>query len=708
MKVNKEKKFKDAIIKIKILPNRTLLLADSKSVVKFLDIKTLGLKSGFKLNIDHLEYKNSVIDFSSDASYFGVLSSNRREARLYDAKTKKMIAKNDRHKGETTCVVIDPKDKYVLSGGEDGRIYALSIETRKMAFMLPSHVDTVNDISFSDNAQWIATSSYDKKVHIFSTTMMGIKHKLIGHSSPVIKSHFLSKHRLMSIDNNNNGIIWDYYKGKVIARLEGIHDDVFKMTTSSDGRFLFLGTKLGYILVYELETYKMLSSNYIKLTSSITALEFDKDTDELIVGTKDGDILFYNIYEGEAVIKGLLQSKKYEEIHLHTEQNPLLEYTKTYKFLGDLWDITLKKAIHLLEVSDKKGAENLLKHFNNIPSKQSIIKNILTEYAEFDKFVLLVKSNKLGLAYSMTLKHPVYKDSKVYQSLEARWKKDFNLAQKYTSDAKGTQTAKDILAPYRGTTQKTKLIQELLSKIEVHKRFRKSVEKKDFKICFELIKQHPFLKELLDYEKLITFADSMYIQSYKLIEQGDNESALKILKVLIDFSDFTLEAKELMANIEVKQNFLNAFNGGNIESAYNYLSENEELQEIAEGIKLQEDWDKDMAIAGRYTADGNILELNHILNKYMKIDSKKIAIANIYSWCYIAQLEKAIKDKKDQSSIENGIKNYIAFFGLQDQIEDLFIIFKKLYKDSTLDLELESKTSTAAWKTSDIVNSILK
>ena len=707
MKAIKEKNFEEAIVKIKILADETLLVVDAKSVVKFLDIKSLGTKSGFKLNITHLRYKNSVVDFSSDASYFGILNATCSEARLYDAKTKKMIAKIDRHNGEATCVSIDPKNRYMFSGGDDGKSYALDIKTKKIAFTLPIHVDTVNDIVFSDNAQWVATASYDKKIHIFNMTMMVRKHRLIGHDDPVMKVHFLNKHRLFSVDNKSHGIIWDYYKGKVIARLEGIHDDVLHITTSANGEFLFLATQLGYILVYELERYKILSKKYIKLKSTITALEFDKNRDELIIGTQDGDLLFYSIYEGEAYIRELLQHKKYEEIQLYVNQNPLLAYTKIYQLVINLWETTLKKAKQSLEVGDKQGAINLFKHFKSIPSKNAIMQKVMIEYEEFDKFAFLVKNTKLALAYSMITKHPMYKDSKIYRGLESGWKKAFNLAQKYAIDPKGAEIAKEILAPYRGTTQKTKLIQELLNKSEVHKRFRIAVGQKDFKVSFELVKQHPFLKELVEYDNLMNFADSIYIKSHKFLEQGDTHAALKILRILVDFSDFALEVKELMKDIELTQKFFNALEEDDEASAYNYLSENEELQETKDGQRLQEEWNNDVARANEYTVEGNVLELNLIFKKYMNISSKNIALANIYGWCYMAQLEKAVKEKKDKLSIENGIKNYILYFGLQEQIENFFTVFKKEYKNSKLNLNLQTKGSINMWRTSMIVTSIL-
>lgn len=707
MKAIKKVNFKNAIIKLKILDDGKLLVIDSKTNVRFLDINTLSIISGFKGGISHSRFKNNVVDFSSDSSNFLVLSGSCKEALLFDAKSKKILSKIDRHQGKVSCVAIEPKDRYVFTGGDDGKSCAIDVKTKKIAFTLPVHVDTVNDIAFSTNGQWVATASYDKKVQIFNMTTMSQKHRLTAHADPVLKVHFLSKHRLVSIDKKNSAIIWDYHSGKVITRLEGIHDDVLNITTSSDDKFLFLGTELGYILVYELESYKLITKKYIKVTSSITALYFDKNNEQLLIGTQNGDLLFYHIYDGMGYIKEKLKVKDYEAIQKYIERNPLLEYTKMYQFITNLWDMTLKKIKLAFEAGDKQKAIKLFENFKNIPSKNTIMQNITLEYQEFDKFATLAKQGKLALSYSLALKHPIYQDSKIYKTLELAWKKTFALAQKYVMDPKHADKAREILAPYRGITQKTKLIQDLLTKNEVYKRFRIAVGQKDFVIAFELIKLNPFLKEFSDYDALMNYADTLYINSQKLLQAGDSHSAIKILRILVDFSHFADEVKELIKNIENKQKFFNAMEDHDLETAYNLLAFNEELQESEDGKMLQNKWNKDLQKANKYALTGDLKMLNEVLKKYIKISSKNNALANIYSWYYMSQLEKAVKMKKEQTLIEYGIKNYILCFGLENQIESFFQLFKSKYPNSKLNLELQTKGSIDMWRPSMVVESIL-
>ncbi len=707
MKAVKNINFKEPIVKLKILDDGTLLVVDSKTVVRFLNLNTLDVLSGFKANIPHLRYKNSVVDFSNNGKYFVVISADCSESIVYNTYTKKAITRMSRHQGDVSCVAIEPKNRYSFSCGEDGKIYATNIGSKSIAFTLPVHVDSVNDIAFSDNAQWIATSSYDKKIHIFNMTTMGRKHRLIGHADAVDKLKFLSDNRLFSIDKKNNGIIWDYFRGKVIARLDVVHDDVLHVTLSGDGKFLFLGTQLGYIIVFELETYRLLSKKYIKLSSPITALSFNDKNNELIIGTKKGDLFFYDIYDGKEHIKGLLKNKEYNKIQKYVDKNPLLAYTKAYQLVNTLWESTLKKAVLFLEKDDKESAIKLLQYFKNIPSKNAIMQKVIIEYEDFYKFVNLAKNNKLALAYSLVNKHPMYRDSSLYRDLELRWKKAFLLAQKYAINPKNAYMAKEVLTPYRGISEKTKLIKDLLTQSEVYKRFRISIGQKDFRAAFELVKQHSFLKEFADYENLMRYADNLYIHAQKQLDRHDTHAAIKTLRILLDFPNFIEEAKELIKKVEDTQKFYNAIEENNMALAHNLLSTSQELQDSKDGKKLLQDWNDTLAKANVFSLDADVDKLNKVMEKYLTINSKSKALANIYGWCYMVQLENAVRESKEQVVIENGIKNYILYFGLQEQIENLFKIFKHRYPKTKLNLSAQTKGSIEMWRTSMIVKSIL-
>ena len=708
MKIVKSKGLKKPIISLKILNDDTLLVVDSETTVRYVDRVSLEMISGFKANIHHKNYKTQVFDFSLDKNYFVTLSPTAKESRLYNAKTKKIVTKVDRHQGEVSCVAMDPSARYMFSCGDDGKTFAIDVKSGKLVFTLPIHVDTVNDIAFSSNSNWIATASYDRKISVFNLITMAPKHTLKSHSAPVMKVKFFHKSKLLSIDKSSSAIIWDIHTGKVIDRLQGIHDDVREIVMSTDEKFLFLGTVLGYVLVYDLHTYELLSPKYIKITSPISAMEFDGKENHLILGTEDGFLMYYDIYEGQEKLKELLKNKEFESIQKSATENPILAYTKVYDLVSNLWENTLAKAKVALQSGDKKKAIMLFEHFKNIPSKNKIMQQVIRDYAEFDKFMKFAKEGKLPLAYGLANSNKAYQDSSIYRALEKNWKKAFAQAQKYALQPKGTDMAKQILAPYRGISEKTKLIQELLTKGEVYKRFRVAIGQKDFKICFELIKQHPYLSEFPEYETLMSYADTIYIKSQQFIKDGDTHSAIKMLRVISDFPDFADEVGELVKSIELKQKFFNAIEEKDIATAYNMMELSDDLKETENGEELQHQWNEDLLNANEYAVNGDSKGLEKAFEKYMKISSKYMALGTVFGWCYMVQLEEAVNKKLPQSKIENGIKNYMLNFGLQDQIENFFIYYKESYPESKLNLEHLTQGSLSMWRPSMIVNSILE
>jgi len=695
------------VVLLKILDDGTLVAINSDTTVRILDKVTLELVNGFKVGINHERYKTKVVAFSNNANYFASISSNAKESILYNAQTKKIIGKVSRHHGEVSCVGIDPLSRFMFSCGDDGKTFAIDTKSGKLVFTLPIHIDTVNDIAFSRNSNWVATASYDRKISLFNLVTMTPKEKFKGHSSPVMKLKFLNQNELLSIDKSSTAIISDIHTGEIVKKLEGIHDDVTQICIYTDKNLLFLATELGYVLLYDLNTYKQLSSKYIKISSMITALEFDAQTNHLILGTEDGFISRYNIYEGKNKLKEWLKNKNFDAIHTEVEKNPILQFTKIYDLVLNFWNHTLEKAKILLQKGDTKTALLLLTHFKNIPAKNTIIQQLLKDYEQFDRFKKFAQEGKLTLAYNLVNAHPIYKDSTLYKALENRWKKTLLQAQKYVLSEKGVQKAKELLNPYRGITQKTKFIQEVMSKGEVYKRFRIALTQKDFKVCFELIKQNPFLKEFPEYDTLIKYADTLYIKSNQFLKEGNTHSAVKMLRVLSDFPDFNTEVKELMIELESKQKFFNAIEEEDIITAYNMMAISEDLLLTQDGERLHEQWNDDVQNANKYAVVGDAIGVENALKDYMHISSKYRSLATIFGWAYMVQLEDTLKNETPQLVIENGIKNYILNFGLQDQIENFFNLFKKTYKSSKLNIELLTKGSLSMWRPSMIVKSIL-
>ena len=700
--------FSKPILLCQYLDQKRLLLVDSETTIRYVAPENFELLGGFKVNIQHPRFTSQALAFSTDGTYFATMSSDAKESRLYNAKTKKAIARVTRHQGKVSCVAIDPKGKYMFSGGEDGRTFVVDIKSGQLALTLPHHADTINAIAFSPNGDWVATASYDKTISLFQLALMTPKHKLKGHTKAVMKVLFLNKERLLSIDKQNSAIVWDLKHNRIVCRLHGIHDDVTQLVFDETHSLLFVATKLGYIIVYDMQNYQLISNKFIKLSASITSLALDQLSQRLLIATDDGDLLAYELFYGEEKNQQYFLEQAYQQIENSLGVNPLLSHTSTYKSLQLLWEKSLEKARESLESADTKAAQKLLEPFMQIASKKKIAQELFASYKDFPKFFTLVSQNKIALAYSMANSNPLYKRSQLYGSLEKNWKRSLALAHKYALDPKeGLEKARDILSPYRGVSEKTKIIQELMTQASVYKRFRESVVKKDFVIVFSLVKQHPFLKEFSDYDALLSYADSLYIQAQRYLQADETHLALKLFRILKVFPNFAQEAHDSIIFIETKQKFFNAIESKDMALAYMLLDMHEELQNTPDGARLQKEWNEDIVDAYYYATQGDAQGVEKQLFTYKQIGSKYRYIATLIAWCYMVQLENAIREKQEMQTIENGIKKFVLQFGLQDQIISFYELFTQTYPHSKLKLDSMPHGALRLWKPSMIVKSIL-
>lgn len=705
-KIIKNKIFNDAIIYVKCLDDSTLVVVDSETTIRYLDKKTLKLLSGFKLSVTQEWYENKTISFSDNGDYFALISEDSKYSLLYNAKTKKVLYKIERSNSNVSCVAIDPRGKYFFSCTDNGKIFVVDIKSAKLSFTIPGHTDTVNDIVFSPNKQNIATASYDKKIFIFNYVMMTRMSVLIAHTAPVMKVHFIDDYTLVSVDKNGGAIIWDLLLKKVIVRLSGIHDEVTEITSCD--KFLFLGTDLGFVMVYELNNFKQIARTYIKLNSSIVSLAFDSSSNELILGSDNGELKLHNIYDGIEYLESLIENEDYDSVETFIEKNPLLIHTKVYIVFNTIWEKTLFKARELLQNSKRDEAKEVLSAFHETPTKKTIMKKMLKEYEEFDKFVLMIKKGNIALAYSIANKHKSYKKSKIYLALEERWRKLFAQAQLLALDPSGKNSVYKLLYQYRGISEKTIHIQEMLSKSRVFMRFKDALSKKEFKVSFELIKVNQFLREFKEYNALIMYGDALYVKISKSIDSSNLHESIKSLRILIDFPDYEMIAKKIMNDIQSNGKFHQAVEDGDLNTAYNLLSKSMILIDTIDGKNLIKAWNNDLSIAEVYAQKGDVLGVDGLMSNYKNISSKNMSLVILYTQTYIIQIENAIKEGRNKIKIEKGVKQYILNFGLDDHIVLTFDIYEKKYGKSKLNLELLKKGSREMWRASMRVINILE
>lgn len=696
MEVLKLLNFKQPILLLKTLSNGNLGIIDAQNTLRILDGSTYDILDGFKTNIQYERYLSGYVDMTLDGEYTVSALLGTHNAGIFSLSKRELLYEVGHHQGDVESVGIDPNGRYFITCGQDGKAFAWVLKTSRLAFTLPPHTDYVSTVAFNDNGQWIATGSYDKTIILFNISTMKDTVKLHGHSSVIVKMVFLPEAKLLSADRDGNLIVWDIGKGKVLKRLTKMNDDITAMCISSLKRFVFVGTKLGYVGLYDMQTMELISYHYIKVHEPITSLALVNNPNRLAISTLKGNLYFYSLLGDEQRYKKMLRDGEYKAFYDALEDNPMLSYSKLYEVAEKIWLDTVEKGRSYLETNERQKAKEIFAPFSVIPKKQGFITQMLSSYEKYEQYRISAQEGHLALAYSLAKQYPSFQDSEIYRKMEVKWKKNFFKAQELILTPTGEEQARELLAPYRGISEKTVLIQQLFEQRKMYDYFKKMITQRDYVKFFGLVKMYPFLQEFEEYTAVMEYADKLYIQTQKAYAGGDFATARKGCEILIFFPDYAQEAQEIGDTIRIKHLFYEAISTNNLSNAFSYLSQYPLLYETPEAQELEHQWNNAVDKAQKYAAAGNTFETRAVFKPYFGIRDKFRAMAGVMSQAYCVQLEEKIRHDAPLDTIEQGIRHYVTLFGIDEAIMRI-VDFLKRVTQSKIDLQVLKKGSLETW-----------
>lgn len=696
---------KSAVIRLRALDNGKLAVVDENTAMRVIDTKYYRVLDGFKTNVLHTNILERQTAVSADGLYCISIVPGSDKAAVFDVNKKELLYRVGHHKGELESVGIDPHGRYCVTGGQDGRVYVWVLQTGLLVITMPFHSDFVTSIAFSQNGQWIATGSYDRTINVMNLSTMKQHVKLSGHNSVIITMLFISGLRLLSAERDGALVIWDLHHGKIFKRLPKLGDEITSMCLSTDRQFAFVATRLGYIALYDLRSFELIRQRYLKLQEAITSIAFIDKEFSLAIGTKEGNIHFYPLFGNESEYQELIKTKNYRSFYAKVDDNPILIYSNMYMEAELLWKRYVQTAKRLLEEGEKVKAKELLEPFIGIPSKTPLIQQLLRDYEHYSLFYTYTEEKKYALAYSMIKQYPSFKDSEAYRKMESSWKKHFLKAQEIIVTQDGEELARKVLAPFRGVTEKIPLIQAMFNERRIYDYFKKVIASRNFVKFNELVKMHVFLKEFTEYDDMMHNIDKLYIKTHNEFKNGDYVNAKKGCEILVLFPDYAQEAREITEIIKIKNLFYEALSTNNLISAFSYLSSYPLLYDLPEAKKLEAQWNKVVDQAQRLAVKANPIELRGVFVNYLSVHAKYSAIGSVFAQCYAIQLEQKMVLSRPSTELENGLRNYIAMFGLDDTIIDFYETFKQRYQTKT-DLKMLKQGSLDTWTPAMIMSDI--
>ncbi|WP_457564167.1 hypothetical protein, partial [Caminibacter sp.] len=422
---------------------------------------------------------------------------------------------------------------------------------------------------------------------------------------------------------------------------------------------------------------ELITDKFITLSELPSSITYVQENTTLWIGTLGGSIYIFDIYSDEKKLKEAVDTKKFDKVYELIKENPFLKRTKAFKEMDEIWNKSVSTAYRLMEKGEYDKAKQILTPFLSVPQKRSIIQNILKDFAEFEKFKQAVLKRKYPLAYSLAAMYPAFRDTVYYKKMEDDWKKVFNKAKELIKIRGKEDEIRKLFMPFRGVSSKTPLIQALFNDKQLYELLRNYLLSKKFDKFFELVERNPFLYETSEYEQAMKFGEKLEKEIKRLLNETKFKEAMNYAQILELFPKYKEKAKEYKKEAEILSMFLNAIANKEYDLIekltyeYPFLMENEDYKEMKNKISQK------FKLAEKEAMEGNIAKLREILGDLNNSLIYKHKIENIIKSAYLNQLMDLLV-KKDEAKLQKGIENYIAFFGLDNEIEDILKIAKRL------------------------------
>jgi len=511
---------------------------------------------------------------------------------------------------------------------------------------------------------------------------MDISYRKRAHKGAVTYLKFMGNQKLISADKVGELIVWNYAKGKIEKRLTPMVDKVLDIALNNDESYMFVISETNKkISLYTLNDYELVSDEFIKLLELPSKMEYVNDRNLLVIGTFDGGVYFFDIYEDEKQLAELLNKNDFEKAYELVAKNPFLKRTKSFELLEEKWNKLLNLAQKKFEKGETDLAKQILTPFLKIPSKRALVQSLFNDFSEFEKFKKAVLSLKYPLAYSLATMYPYLKNTVYYRKMEDDWRKVFNKAKELIFQKGKEDEVREILKPFRGVTEKTPLIQALFNEKQLYKMLLSKLQKKEFAGFFAMINRFPFLSDSDEYEKAIKYGETLIKRAKELLKKGEYKKVVNIAELLEEFPMFKEEAKELKKKAMILLEFHRILATNDLNLIEKYVKEHPFLEDVNDYQMIEKIWRDKFQRSEIYAAKGDVLSILENLKDYMNVEEKRIKIGQLVKSAYLQQiialLVKASKGENVSKFFEEAVKNYIKVFGFDMEISDLIEKAKK-------------------------------
>ncbi len=231
-----------------------------------------------------------------------IVNAGDRTVRLWDIETKEQI-KLFQGPENANSVAFSPDEKLVVAGfgtqvfGEEFIAILWDLESGNEMQRFDGHSQSVSNVAFSPDGQFIVTGSQDRRVKLWDLANGEEIRTFSGHEGGITSLNFSPNGQfLLTSSFDDTARLWDVETGDEIKRFAGHTNGVTEADFSPDVRHVITCSSDKTVRIWSVQDH---NSRVIDHGASVGTTSYSPDGAHIITGGRDSTVKFWDTTTGE-------------------------------------------------------------------------------------------------------------------------------------------------------------------------------------------------------------------------------------------------------------------------------------------------------------------------------------------------------------------------------------------------------------------------
>jgi len=217
------------------------------------------------------------------------------EAKLFDAKTGKLLRTLAVIPDLMLTVAFDPQQNRIACAGADNTIRIVDVESGQARLTIEQHADWVTSVAFSADGSNIVSSSRDKTVRVFDANGGELEATYTGHSEAVFSAMFNDDGKLVYSGGRDRKLhVWETHEAKKISEIP-VDAEIQRLLVTASGVFI-ASDKV--VHQYSRERKPERVRTFAGHEDLVYSLALHEASNLLATGSYDGEVRIWNVQDG--------------------------------------------------------------------------------------------------------------------------------------------------------------------------------------------------------------------------------------------------------------------------------------------------------------------------------------------------------------------------------------------------------------------------